>query len=86
MAEIVQLGGWNRVAALDDLSVGTAQPDHAAVSRVGRERIESGGTHMPPDLLQVPAGGAPSAQAEIENELIDVREHATARGPSRAAC
>jgi hypothetical protein len=77
--EIVQLGGWNRVARLDDLPVRAPKPDHPTVGRIGRERIESGGTDMPPDLLQILACRAPNTQAKIEDELIDVRAHATLR-------
>src|SRR5688500_16408932 len=82
MPEVVQLGRWDGVAELDDLAVGAPEPDHAPVGRVGRERIESGGTDMPPDRLQVLARGAPGAQAKIEDELIDVRAHAVVRDVS----
>ena len=37
---------------------------------------------MPPDRLKILARGAPSAQAKIEDELIDVREHAASHGRS----
>ena len=51
--------------------------DHPTIGRKGREWIESGGADMPPDLLMISACGAPCAQTEIEDELIDVGEHAT---------
>lgn len=75
VAKVVQLAGWDRISKLDDLPVGASKPDHPAVGRIGRERVEAGSTDMPPDLLKISARGAPSAEAEIEDEPIDVREH-----------
>ena len=83
MPEVVQFCGWDGVAGLDDLSVGAPEPNHATIGRVRRERVESGGAYMPPDRLQILARGTTCAQAKVEDELIDVREHATARGTSR---
>lgn len=75
----MQLAGWDRVAELDDLSVGTPEPDHPPIGREGRERVESGGADMPPDRLKILARGAPNAQAKIGDELIDVSEHGLCR-------
>ena len=82
MPEVVQLGGWDVITTLNDLAVGTPEPGHATVGRESRERIESGGTDMPPDRLKILARGATSAQTKIEDELIDVREHAASHGRS----
>lgn len=75
----MQLAGWDRVAELDDLSVGATESDDPAIGRKGRERVEAGGTDMPPDRLEILPRGTPSAEAKIEDELIDVREHALCR-------
>jgi len=77
--KVMQFVRRDLIAALDDLSVGTPEPDHPPIGRKGRERVESGGADMPPDRLQVLAGGAPNAQAKIGDELIDVSEHAMCR-------
>jgi hypothetical protein len=54
------------------------EPGHPAVGRERREWIESGGTDMPPDRFQIAPGRIPSAQAQIQDELIHVRAHLSA--------
>ena len=75
VAKVAQLSRRDGVAALDDLTVRALEPDHAAVGRERREWIESGGTDMPPDRFQIAPGRIPSAQAQIQDELIHVRAH-----------
>jgi hypothetical protein len=59
------------IAALDDLTVRPGQPDDAGISRMGRARVEAGLRHMQANRLKISARGAASAQAEIEDKLIN---------------
>jgi hypothetical protein len=51
VTEVVQFGGWNRIAPLDDLSVRTLETDDATIGRIGRKWIEAGGADVPTDRL-----------------------------------
>jgi hypothetical protein len=73
VTEVVQLVGRQQVAALDDLPVRPAQTDHPPISRVQRVRVEAGLRHVQANELQIPARGASSTQAEIQDQLVDGR-------------
>jgi hypothetical protein len=56
---------------LNDPAVRATQPDHAPIRRKRRQRIESGVRYVQANPLEILACGAASAQAEIQDELID---------------
>lgn len=71
VAKVVQFAGREQIVELNDLSVRALEPSDTPIGGERRERVEASLGHAQANSLKIPARGAASALAGIEDELID---------------
>jgi hypothetical protein len=76
MARVVKLIRQNSVATLNAPASCGVKSDHASIRPKHGVRVKTGVGYVPADDVQVIASWIPQALVEIEDEVIDIRQHA----------